>query len=561
MTDRHALTITFLPDNRAVVVEPGTTILAAARLAGVTIEAPCNGAGHCGKCAVRVAPTDLAGLVIHSAHHLSCEQEESGVVLACHAELHGDLTVQLPQRTEQQLQIVTGGVRHTVERAPFIAKSYDPAANETLVFGGEQLLGREPGDSTSSLYGVVVDIGTTTLAVGLLDLDTGVEIVSRSALNPQTVHGQDVLSRIRFSADPGGLELLHRLLTGELNRLIAKAALDAGIAKDQIHEVVYSANSCMLHLATNVDPAPLGRLPFTPAISGGNHLPASACGLTIAPAGLVWLPPVVSAYVGADITAGILAGELHKLPGVTLFIDIGTNGEMVLADNGRLTATATAAGPAFEGMNISCGMRAAAGAIETVTISPNCDLILQTIAGEIPTGICGSGLMDLAAELVRTGVVGTTGRFADPAKGKLTAPLAGRLEKVNGKTSFRLTDSLSFSQNDVRQVQLAKGAVRAGIDLLLQSQGITAERIDRVYIAGSFGFHLREESLLTIGLLPPAVAGRVTFLGNTAKSGGEMLLLNRHLRTELIELVKQVDVVELAANPAFDRAFMEAMQF
>jgi uncharacterized 2Fe-2S/4Fe-4S cluster protein (DUF4445 family) len=553
--------ILFQPANQSVNVAAGTTILAASRLAGVVIDAPCNGAGHCGKCAVQVAPSDLPKLTIHAAHHLSVEQEEAGIVLACHAELHGDLTVQIPQRHEHDLKIVTGGVSHTVAHQPFISKQYDPELSETIVLAGEHVLAREPGDTTADTYGVVVDIGTTTLAVGLIDLTTGVEIVTRSALNPQTVYGQDVLSRIKFAAEENGLATLRSAIIDELNQLIVAAATEAGIRRDTIYEVIFSGNSCMLHLATGVDPAPLGRLPFTPAIRGGNHLPAPAYSLDIAPAGIVWLPPIISAYVGADITAGIVAAELPSLSGVTLFIDIGTNGEMVLARDGRLSATATAAGPAFEGMNISCGMRAAAGAIEAVTIPLSGELALKTIGGGTATGICGSGLMDLNAELVRTGVIARSGRFADPTTGTLPAPLAERLQKEGGKTTFRLTDALTFTQNDVRQVQLAKGAIRAGIDLLLQAKEISPSQIDRVYIAGSFGYHLQEESLLTLGLLPREVGGKVTFLGNTAKSGGEMLLLNQQLRSELIKLVDQVDVVELAANPAFDRAFMEAMKF
>jgi uncharacterized 2Fe-2S/4Fe-4S cluster protein (DUF4445 family) len=553
--------ILFQPDNLSVDVDAGTTILAASRLAGVLIEAPCNGAGHCGKCAVRVKPHDLDKLTIHAAHHLSVEQEEAGIVLACHAELLGDLTVQIPLRTEHDLKIITGGVSHTVEHQPFISKRYEPETNETIVLAGDRLLTREPGNTEADTYGVVVDIGTTTLAVGLIDLTTGIEIVARSALNPQTVYGQDVLSRIKFASEVNGIATLHSAIISELNQLIAAAATEAGIRRDQIYEAIFSGNSCMLHLATGVDPAPLGRLPFTPTIRGGNHLAAPDCGLDIATTGLVWLPPIISAYVGADITAGIVAGELHKLAGVTLFIDIGTNGEMVLARDGSLAATATAAGPAFEGMNISCGMRAAAGAIEAVTLSLSGELTVKTIGDGTATGICGSGLMDLTAELVRTGVIAKSGRFTDPATGTLPAPLADRLQKEGGKTSFRLTDTLIFSQNDVRQVQLAKGAIRAGIDLLLQAKEITPSAIDRVYIAGSFGYHLQEESLLTLGLLPREVAGKVTFLGNTAKSGGEMLLLNQQQRADLIDLVDKVEIVELAANPAFDRAFMEAMKF
>jgi len=553
--------IHFQPDDITINVSAGTTILEASRQAGVLIEAPCNGAGHCAKCAVSILPADLDKLVTHDAQHLTVEQDAFVSVLACHAELRGDLTVHIPQREESGLKILTGGVSQRIDHLPFMGKRYDPENDETGVYGGEALLYRENCDTTADLYGVVVDIGTTTLAAGLIDLNSGRELVTVSALNPQSLHGQDVLSRIRFAADEQGRETLRNVLIDEINRLIAQATAKAGILAENIYEVVFSGNSCMLHLATGADPTPLGRLPFTPAIRGGNHLPASQQGLAIASGGLLWLPPIISAYVGADITAGILAAELHRLSGVTLFIDIGTNGEMILADNGRLLATATAAGPAFEGMNISCGMRAADGAIESFTISPSGELTYETIGGGIATGICGSGLMDLVAELVRTGVVGKNGRFANSATAGIPEQLRKRLEKEQGKTFFRLNDRLTFTQSDVRQVQLAKGAIRAGIDLLLQAGGVDAAEIERVFIAGSFGYHLQESSLITLGLLPPETSGKVSFLGNTAKSGGEMLLMNRNQRSELAGIVATVDVVELAANPSFDRAFMEAMAF
>jgi uncharacterized 2Fe-2S/4Fe-4S cluster protein (DUF4445 family) len=555
------VSVLFLPANRFSKVDRGTTILAAARQVGVLIEAPCNGAGHCGKCAVQVETGDLACLSIPVDRRRTTGQGDDGTVLACHAEVHADLVVRIPERQETGLQIVAGGATRAVARKPAISKRFAAESGETLVRAGELLIGREQGDTTADLHGVVVDIGTTTLAVGLVDLNSGREVAARSALNPQSLHAQDVLSRIRFAADRGGLETLRSSLITELDRLLGKVSREAGIARDSIYEVVFSGNTCMLHLAFGVDPAPLGRLPFTPGFRGGDHRPAADHGLRIAPGGLIWLPPVISAYVGADITAGMVAAELASLPGSTLFIDIGTNGEMVLATDGRLAATATAAGPAFEGMNIRCGMRAAAGAIEQVTITPAGEVEFAVIGGSEAVGLCGSGLMDLVAELVRTGVVNSSGRFCEQAAEQLPASLGTRLGKEQGKAVFRVTGRVALSQGDVRQVQLAKGAIRAGIDLLLAARSIGAAAIDRVFIAGSFGFHLREESLLTLGLLPPEVAGKVSFLGNTAKSGGALLLLNRDLRDQLAALVPKVDVVELAADPQFDRAFMAAMKF
>ena len=552
--------VTFLPDQISIVVAPGTTILAAARLAGVLIEAPCNGAGHCGKCAVRVAPEQVAAVTIPPGQQLPPEREAAGWILACHAEVRGEVTVHVPTRTESGLQIITTGQkRRTVALSPWISKRFDPETDQTFVSAGERLLTVERGDTAAEVCGVVVDIGTTTLVVALVDLLTGKELASASALNPQSLHAQDVLSRIRFSAAPGGLAQLQRELIAELNRLIAGLTATAGVSRAWIYEAVFSGNTCMLHLAAGVDPAPLGKYPFTPTLTGGNHLAAADLGLAIAAAGLVYLPPVISAYVGADITAGILAAELNELTGTTLFIDIGTNGEMILASDGLLAATSTAAGPAFEGMNISCGMRAAAGAIEEVRITAAGEVALEVIGNGEATGICGSGLMDLVAELVGSGVIGATGKFT--AAERLPAPLGTRIEKENGSTQFRVTETVSLSQKDVRQVQLAKGAIRAGIDILLDERGVTAVELDRVFIAGSFGFHLREESLLTLGLLPPETAGKVSFLGNTSQSGGELLLLSDRLRVELEALTADVERVELTGRADFDRIFMKAMGF
>jgi uncharacterized 2Fe-2S/4Fe-4S cluster protein (DUF4445 family) len=551
--------ITFQPGNRRSDVPDGTTILEASRRIGVLIEAPCNGAGHCGKCLVRLPADNLANLVVH----VDAPSDDSGVgvVLACHAEVYGDVTVELLQHREEGLRIISSGTAVKVIPDPFILKRYDSVTGRTTVFAGAGILATETGDTRATTIGLVVDIGTTTLVAAMIDLRSGRTMAGSSSLNPQSLHAQDVLSRIRFAAGPGGLKVLQQELIAEINRLIAELTEKTGVAKEDIHEAVLSGNTCLLHLLAGIDPAPLGRHPFLPSISGDVHLDAAEIGLTIAPAGLVYLPPVISAYVGADISAGILASDLAALPGVTLFIDIGTNGELALSAHGRLIASATAAGPAFEGMNISCGMRAAQGAIERVDISTTGAIDLGVIGGTEPTGICGSGLMDLVAELVEAGVIGRSGRLTVSQSDAANRQLAERIMKIDGGTAFHLHEHLLLSQKDIRQVQLAKGAIRAGIELLLQEVCLTSSDLDRVLIAGSFGFHLRERSLLTLGLLPPDAAGKVSFVGNTSRSGAGMLLLNRHLRKHLKKTVEQVRVVDLAGSPAFERVFMEAIGF
>jgi uncharacterized 2Fe-2S/4Fe-4S cluster protein (DUF4445 family) len=508
---------------------------------------------------VRLAVDELVHIVVHVDAPL--DGSEEGSVLACHAEVYGDVTVEVLNSKEEGLRVISAGTAVRVAPDPFILKRYDRALNRTEISADGRNLSFDEGDTTGINVGLVVDIGTTTLVAAFVHLHSGETLASGSSLNPQSLHAQDVLSRIRFAGSGDGLNVLQRGVIEELNRLISELSETSSVSRTNIHEAVLSGNTCMLHLLAGIDPAPLGKHPFLPTVMGGAHLKAADIGLDIAPAGLVYLPPVISAYVGADISAGILASDLAALPGTTLFIDIGTNGELALADNGRLIASATAAGPAFEGMNISCGMRAAVGAIERVDISPTGVIDLGVIGGVAPTGICGSGLMDLVAELIEAGVIGRSGRLTAPRSGARNQTLAERITKIDGGSAFHLHEHVLLSQKDIRQVQLAKGAIRAGIELLLQESGLSAAGLDRVLIAGSFGYHLRERSLLTLGLLPPETAGRISFVGNTSRSGGEMLLLNRQVRRKLCQIVDRVKVVDLAGNPSFERVFMEKMGF
>ncbi|MZP29930.1 DUF4445 domain-containing protein [Heliobacterium undosum] len=554
--------ILFLPSRDSIQVEAGTTILQAARRAGVLIEAPCNGAGTCGKCKVRLAERFRPFAQPGGTHHLTPEAEAEGWVLACEALVTGDIEVEIPQRiSTQSLKIISHGQARPVAIDPFFAKAYDDAAGETRVLAGGALVATEPGDRTDRLFGLVVDIGTTTLVASLVHMVSGVELAAASSLNPQSLHGQDVLSRIKFTSDPAGRALMHRELIGEINRLITQVTEAAAVERGDIAEVVFSGNTCMLHLATDTDPTSLGKHPYRPVITGGNHVRAEALGLDVAAYALVYLPPILSAYVGADITAGMLAAGLAELPGVTLFVDIGTNGEMVLAVDGAMAAASTAAGPAFEGMNITHGMRAGRGAIERFRLESDGAVTVKTIEEAEPTGICGSGLLDIAGELAAHGVIDKRGRFVRPDGSKIPEALRERLNTCDGKPVFQIAGDIVLTQKDVRQIQLAKGAIRAGVELLLRSKGVRPEDVDRVFIAGSFGYHLQARSLIQIGLLPDAFEGKIQFLGNTSKTGGQALLLNGDLRRELEASVSSVEVIELADYGDFDQVFVGCLGF
>lgn len=542
-------------------VEPGTSILEAAREAGIALESPCNGAGVCGKCRLYKTQIEPVSALLIKKCVYTDKNGDEGYVLACQACITDDIRIALEQKEEKDLKIVSDGRSFKLEIDSDIRKEYDPDDNRTQVYLGDEKIAVEEGNTEDLRYGVVIDIGTTTLVAALYDLVTGEELSSESALNPQALHAQDVLSRIKMASEPEGLKLLYNGVTEKINELTEVICRKVNVDPTYVYEIVYSGNTCMIHLATNVNPESMGKYPYTPVIRGGNFIRASDNGTKIAPEGRIYLPPIISSYVGPDITSGILASQIEKLPGITLFVDIGTNGEMAIGRNGELAVTSTAAGPAFEGMNIEHGMRAAEGAIEFFEISEDGRITMKTIGDKAPVGICGSGLLDIVGELVSCGAIGSNGKFAKPEKQPLPESVASRLVKMDGKTVFRLSDKVVLTQKDVRQVQLAKGAVRSGIEYLLKSLSIEAGEADRVLIAGSFGYHLRSKSLLSIGLLPAEFEGKIEYIGNTSKTGGQAFLLNPGYRSEMKDLVQKIKVEELANDENFEKIFVKALGF
>ncbi|MDR1904878.1 MAG: ASKHA domain-containing protein [Treponema sp.] len=552
----------FINENKSISVEEGATILEAARLAGVRIESPCGAIGSCGKCGVRVSPPPRDKAACRYNHTLSRADQKNGYVLACQYPAGGDIEVQVKDYAGENrgLRILTAGGNFIYEKQPFISKQF--RGGRTEILGGGKVLGTETGDTSAECYGLAVDIGTTTIVTALVDLRTGRTLASESALNPQAAYAQDVLGRIRFaSSKEGGLKTLTRAFLDALETMIASLTAAHGVKRDRIYEAVYSGNTAMLHLACGVDPVSLGQFPYTPKLFGGSHVSAEALG--IAPFGLIWLPPIICAYVGADISSGILASGLAEKKGAVLFIDIGTNGEMVLARDGLLAAASTAAGPAFEGMNISCGMRASRGAIESFRVDRD-GCFWEVIGAEdaaSPAGICGSGLLDITGELVRTGVIEKSGRFVPPEEGAYRKSLAARMGRQDGKPAFFITPEVYLTQQDIRQIQLAKGAIRCGIQMLLSRFGMKAGDVDSVEIAGGFGCRLRESTLINIGLLPRGFAGKAVFVGNSSLTGGIAFLMNAGFRPKMIELVKRVDKVELANDKNFEETFIKYLSF
>jgi uncharacterized 2Fe-2S/4Fe-4S cluster protein (DUF4445 family) len=549
--------INFVNQNKSVFAENGSTILDAARSVDIRIESPCNALGSCGKCKVKIARADNAA---------SVAETENGFVLACQTVPSTDIQVWVKDYDEENrsLRILSEGDSFSYTNVPFITKNL--AATEqprcrTEVYGGGKLIGIENGNTLDAVYAIALDIGTTTMAAALIDLRTGVPLDSIAMLNPQAAYAQDVLSRIHFASKPDGLAALHNWFIAALNSMIAALAEQNNVSKANIYEIVFSGNTTMLHLAAGTNPYSLGQYPYTPRIWGGNYVASRVLGIAIAQFGLVYLPPIVSAYVGADITSSILVSRLDEAAGATLFIDIGTNGEIALARDGVIAVASTAAGPAFEGMNISCGMRANNGAIESFRIDSAGNIAFDVIGGVQPAGICGSGLLDIAGELVRCGVIGTSGRFVSPKTGNYGDFLKERLQEKDGEVIFSIAPGVYLSQKDVRQIQLAKSAIYSGIEILLSHFKISAAEVDTVEIAGSFGYHLHESSLISIGLLPDVFAGKIRFIGNTSLSGAKAFLLNTGFREKTRNLVKRISTIDLGKDSNFEKVFIENMVF
>lgn len=454
-----------------------------------------------------------------------------------------------------------------------------------------ELIDFEPGNTESRIDAVAIDVGTTTLAGVLMNvsisaahgdnsaeneldsnnLDEGNQLAVASRLNPQTRFGDDVLSRILHAQKgPQALAELQESIVEAVDRMIGELAATAGIGTEQIYEVTFSGNTTMQQLLCGIDPGSLGGVPFVPAVGRGLLLPAAQLGLHIHPRATACLLPVIGGFVGGDTVSGILATGLAVNDGPTLLIDIGTNGEIVLFADGKLTAASTAAGPAFEGARILHGMRGTRGAIEKVVV----DQRLHTnVIGDVPpTGLCGSALIDVAAELLRHGLLTSHGRLcnADQLPDGTLADLARRIVSYDGHPAFVLAGEsesgtgkpVLLTQRDLRELQLATGAIRAGIAILLRRAGVDPGQLKAVLLAGGFGNFIRRSNAQRIGLIPPEVPHpRIRYQGNTSLAGARMVAVSRQARVAAEELARRTEHIDLSRDPEFQAAFGDAMIF
>lgn len=540
------VTVTFLPSGRRIAVLAGTSLLEAAVEAGLDIEGDCAGRGTCGKCRVQVVKGTPSPTTPAEERHLSSVTRREGWRLACQARVLGPLQVAAGRAVETRRKDALTRLR---TEAPLV-------------------------DADAEGHAVAVDIGTTTVVASLLDLSRGDALATASATNPQNIYGADVISRITHATTrPRGTRELQERVIEAINALLDDLIRRAGIGREQIRALTVVGNTTMTHLFLGVRPDGLSRAPYEATFTEARTVRAGDLGLAVPPTADVHVLPGIGGFLGADTVAVALATRLQELPGWTLALDIGTNGELLLAGDGRIWATSTAAGPAFEGAQISSGMRAVAGAIERVRLGDD-DIVLQVIGGGPPLGICGSGLIDAVAALLQSGVLDPSGRLrtADELAGAPPA-LRDRVIRVDGQNAFVLARAADgpgpgaeagpvlLTQGDIRQLQLGKGAILAGARLLLREVGIEESRLDRVLLAGAFGNYIDPASARRIGLLPDVPLSRIVPVGNAAGAGAQEAALSRRRRRQAEELARAIVHVPLAERPEFQGEFVRAMRF
>jgi uncharacterized 2Fe-2S/4Fe-4S cluster protein (DUF4445 family) len=604
--------LVFQPAGTRVRVPPGVTLFDAASWNGIAIDSTCGGHGTCKKCKIRVDGGGVPASPL-DARAFSPDELRAGWRLACRAQAAGDLQIEVPPLVTRP-KAATVGVGRQVILRPAAQKRYlelpEPSLSDqrtdlerllaavddlelrvdlavvrsigpllraagyqvTAVIVDDVLIDVQAGDTTARLYGIAFDLGTTTVVATLLDLGTGTPLAVASMLNQQQPFGADVITRISaIMMDPGALTKLAGLARQSLSELAADVCAQAGVDPAEVCEVAVAGNATMTHIALGIDPEPLGVAPFIMAARQYPEVLAQGdLDLPVHPRARAFIFPAFGAYVGGDITAGLLASGMDRDARTRLFVDIGTNCEIVLGNRDWLLATAAPAGPAFEGAAIRCGMRAAEGAIEVVSMTPD-GLDLRVIGDAEPAGLCGSGLVDAVASLVSVGLLDRSGRFAGEDEAAARAPgLAGRLTTLGAERVFVLhwlaepgdvERSVYLTQRDVRELQFAKAAIATGWNILLQEAGLAPGDVQQVLLAGSFGSYLSPANAIRLGLVPRLPVLRVVSAGNVAGEGAKMALLSVRERAGALALQEEVRYVELSDRTDFNDAFVDQLQF
>ncbi|WP_227766238.1 ASKHA domain-containing protein [Zhaonella formicivorans] len=592
--------VTFLPDNVTVKTEPGITIAGAARLAGIELKMPCGGEGSCGKCVVRLTKKGTT--------------EE---LLACQTIVYEDIFVEVPQNvrlgehqillaeTEQNFQTkydfeplcqkvavrlsppslyenasdwtrlscelskAVGG-KEVVPSLPVLQKmahllrKSDWHVSALLVAqnGFYELIDLQPGMATETIYGLAIDIGTTTIVIYLVDLVSGKVLGKAGTYNKQAAYGDDIITRIIHCQSPKGLKQLHDAVIDSITELTEQLLATSQVVGSKVYVITVAGNTTMIHLFLGMDPKFIRLDPYIPTAAQFPIVKGKELGLETTPEACVYCLPAVGSYVGGDIVAGVLSTGMNWADNLTLFIDIGTNGEIVLGNKEWLISCACSAGPAFEGSGITCGMRAMQGAIERVEINPvNFEVRYQTIEGTPPAGICGSGLIDCIAKLHRVGLIDRAGRFCE-----LDKPVE-RLRKTDEGKEFVLAwdwetalgKDITLTEGDIQNLIRAKGAIFAGIQCLLKTVQLDFSSLERIYIAGGFGNYLNIADAIEIGLLPDLPHHLYRFVGNTSVRGAYLSLISQTALNAATEIGKKLTYLELSAGNNFMEEFISAL--
>lgn len=606
--------VTFQPSGNTVDVPVGMSLLDAATKAGVELTAPCGGTGSCGHCRVRVVSGEVRSM---KRSGLSPEEAAQGWVLACATRVSGDVIIEGGWKPEEGARIVVadGPAYGTHGRAaepivvkrllevepPSLDNSFDDltrveqalwsdgrrprltASLDTLralaatlradnhrvtatlleTDGGYELLRIEPGDTTGRTYGLAIDVGTTTCAIHLIDLAHNEILATGSDYNGQIPRGLDIISRINYARTPERIEELRGLVIETLNGVIGGLCGQQNISIDDLDSAAVAGNTTMIHLLLGLNPEYIRLDPYTPTVNRPPVVRAEELGLWMSPAGRVMFAPGVGSYVGGDITSGLLISALATDDqAVRLFLDIGTNGEVVIGNNEWLMACAASAGPAFEGSGVRCGMRAARGAIERVQINDNGQARIATVGDAPPRGICGSGMIDLLSELWRAGLLDPSGKLV-PSRSPFVreCPDSTRcLEYVVAPADDSdVGKDIVLDERDIMNLLRTKAAVYSACAVMLRQVGLDFDAVEQVYVAGGFGRFLDIEKSIRIGLLPDLPLDRYTYLGNSSLAGARALLTSADARRKVVELADRITYLELNVDPTYMDEYTAAL--
>ncbi len=610
------ITVRFEPGGRTAEVPRGTTILAAARQAGQEIAATCGARGRCRSCRVQVVAGAVPPATLADRIQLGDDEVRERFRLACQTEIGEPLSVLVSPVLEEAAFQILSETRAPLSAAGFLLDSGvekafatpAPAADErhpssdleellaglpttvtevpasalrglpsvlrsgggvTVALFDGTLLAAEPGDTRQSVHGLAFDIGTTTVVGYLVDLLSGTVAATASSLNPQAAFGGDLMSRIAFAQEnPSNVRTLQTRIVRLLNGQIEELCAAAGIGRDTIYKTVIVGNTVMHHLFLGIDPTRVGQAPYAPCVRRSLRLRAHEAGLRLNPQVPVFMLPLVAGFVGADTVGMVLSMRLDASTEPRIAADIGTNGEVVLGSRDGMFACSAPAGPALEGGQLQCGMRGARGAIDQVQIGS--DVAYHVIGGGAPLGVCGSGILDAVAGMLDAGILDASGRLHPDAPASIPDALRRRVVAfANDMPAFVLArgdetasgQDIVLTQADVRQVQLAKGAIRSGITILGRVGGAPEDSIAELMLAGGFGNYLNVRSAVRIGLIPALPRDRISYVGNAAGLGAQMALVSETERRRADELATRIQHVSLATHPEFQETFLEAVAF